>query len=218
MKTYIAYTRVSTAKQGLGIEAQQSIIEQFAANEGASIEAWFSEKESGKEYISHRIELQRALAMCKEMGATLIVAKVDRLTRDLEDGAHICKNYSVEFCDHPHMTSLEQGIFFGMAQQERQFISQRTKQALQALKEKGVKLGRPGATWTMEQTMNSAKVRHEAALDNIANRRAYAFAIKCRGSLRSIAAELNGAGFRTSRGKLYVAKTVRDLIRLYQTM
>ena len=216
MKTYIAYTRVSTAKQGLGIEAQKTIITQFAANEGATIAQWFSEKESGKEYLSHRIELQRALAMCKATGATLIVAKVDRLTRDLEDGAHICKNYSVEFCDHPHMTSLEQGIFFGMAQQERQYISQRTKQALQALKSKGVKLGRPDACWTDDQRSMAAASHHTTATDNEANRRAYAFASKCAGSLRSIANELNAAGFRTSRGKTFAAQSVKNLLSLYQ--
>lgn len=216
MKTYIAYTRVSTAKQGLGIEAQQTIIEQFAANEGSTIVSWFSEKESGKEYISHRIELQKALAICKATGATLIVAKVDRLTRDLEDGAHICKNYSVEFCDHPHMTSLEQGIFFGMAQQERQYISQRTKQALQALKAKGVQLGKPNATWTEEQRAMAADALHSAAIEDEANRRAFAFASKCSGSLRAIAAELNSAGFRTSRGKLFAAQSVKNLISLYQ--
>lgn len=67
---------------------------------------------------------------CKRLGATLIVAKVDRLTRDIEDGAHIYKNYSVQFCDHPDISPLELGIFLGMAQQEREFISQRTKQGM----------------------------------------------------------------------------------------
>ena len=82
-----------------------------------------------------------ALAETIKTGASLIVAKIDRLTRVAYYGLQLCEKYKIIFCDHPTMGTLEQSIYFGMAQQEREYISQRTKAALSALKSKGVKLG-----------------------------------------------------------------------------
>lgn len=116
MTNYIAYYRVSTKKQSLGLEAQQDIISNFVSNAGGTIISEYQEKESGKDVrgearLSNRPILIAALNECKRLGATLIIAKVDRLTRDIEDGAHIYKNYTVQFCDHPDISPLELGYF-----------------------------------------------------------------------------------------------------------
>ena len=92
MTEYIAYYRVSTKKQSLGLEAQQEIIKTYVANARGIIVSEYQEKESGKDVLgearlSNRPVLIGALNECKSIGATLIVAKVDRLTRDIEDGA-----------------------------------------------------------------------------------------------------------------------------------
>ena len=94
MTNYIAYYRVSTKKQSLGLEAQKDIISTYVSNVGGTIIAEYQERESGKDVrgearLTNRPILIGALNECKRIGATLIVAKVDRLTRDIEDGAHI---------------------------------------------------------------------------------------------------------------------------------
>ena len=84
MKQYISYTRVSTSKQGLGLEAQTTTIESYVKNRRGIIIGRYSEKESGKETIN-RHELQKAIAQAKSENAILIVAKLDRLSRDIVD-------------------------------------------------------------------------------------------------------------------------------------
>ena len=143
MKQVIAYYRVSTNDQNLGIEAQKSIVKQYCVLNSAEIISEYEEHESGKN--NHRVQLAIALEETVKTGSYLIVAKIDRLTRVAYFGLQLCEKYKIIFCDHPTMGTLEQSIYFGMAQQEREYISQRTKAALAALKSKGVKLGAPNA-------------------------------------------------------------------------
>ena len=141
MKKVVAYYRVSTNDQNLGISAQKEIVRKYCEFNSAQILSEFEEHESGKR--NDRPQLALALAESVKSNAYLIVAKIDRLTRVAYYGLQLCEKYKIIFCDHPSMGTLEQSIYFGMAQQEREYISQRTKAALQALKRQGVKLGAP---------------------------------------------------------------------------
>lgn len=221
----IAFYRVSTKKQDIGLDAQRSIVQAYAAANNCQIIAEYAEKESGKaikdlsidQYLSHHTQLPIALKQCKELGATLIVAKVDRLVRDYAIGGLLVKAYNIEFCDHPHMTPLEQGIFFGMAQQERALISKRTKQALAEKKEKGVKLGAPNATFSDDQRTASLKVRRDKATANVCNLRAWTLIRNVRGlSWAALAHLLNDGGFTTARGGKWQAVQVQRLAKLFE--
>ena len=225
MTEYIAYYRVSTKKQSLGLEAQQDIINTYVYNNGGSIILEFQEKESGKDVrgesrLSNRPILIAALNECKRLGATLIVAKVDRLTRDIEDGAHIYKNYSVQFCDHPDISPLELGIFLGMAQQEREFISQRTKQGMAKSTKKA---GNPHLTIKTEEGLSLIERNHQLITENrkvradiaAANVKAYATIRYLKGTLREKADYLNRNGFVTTNNKLWRPTSVSRLIERY---
>ncbi len=225
MVDYIAYYRVSTKKQSLGLEAQQDIISTFVANAGGNIVSEYHEKESGKDVhgesrLSNRPILIGALDECKRLGATLIVAKVDRLTRDIEDGAHIFKNYQVQFCDHPDISPLELGIFLGMAQQEREFISQRTKQGMARSTKKA---GNPNLISKTEEGLSLIERNHLIIIENrktradksTANVKAYAAIRYLKGTLREKAAYLNRNGFVTTNNKQWCPTSVNRLIARY---
>lgn len=140
----VAYERVSTARQGrsgLGLAAQRKAIEDLAEARGAAVMARFTEVESGRK---ERPELAEALILARLTGATLVIAKLDRLSRNaaflltLRDSG---SRFLV--CDVPEANDLTIGIIALVAQQEREAISRRTKEALAAAKVRGVKLGNP---------------------------------------------------------------------------
>jgi DNA invertase Pin-like site-specific DNA recombinase len=226
MTNYIAYYRVSTKKQSLGLEAQQDIISTYVANAGGTIISEYQEKESGKDVrgesrLTNRPILIGALNECKRLGATLIVAKVDRLTRDIEDGAHIYKNFNVQFCDHPDISPLELGIFLGMAQQEREFISQRTKQGMAKSTKRA---GNPHLTVKTEDGLSLIERNHELIKKNrkaradsaTVNVKAYAAIRYLKGTLREKADYLNRNGFVTSTNKTWHPTSVSRLIDRYE--
>jgi DNA invertase Pin-like site-specific DNA recombinase len=145
----IAYLRVSTAEQGrsgLGLEAQRTAILAFAAREGLAVSHWFTEVQSGKrvsDTLDERPQLQAALRYSKAAGSPILVSRLDRLSRDVHfiSGLMVQR---VEFiaCElgrvaDPFMLHL----FAALAEKERAMISRRTKDALAALKARGVKLG-----------------------------------------------------------------------------
>ena len=213
MTNYIAYYRVSTKKQSLGLDAQKDIVSTYVANIGGAIISEVQEKESGKDVrgearLSNRPILIGALNECKRLGATLIVAKVDRLTRDIEDGAHIFKNYKVQFCDHPDISPLELGIFLGMAQQEREFISQRTKQGMA---KSAKQAGNPHLALKTEDGLALIEKNHELIKKNrktradraTANVKAFAAIRYMAGTLREKADYLNRNGFVTTNNKTW---------------
>lgn len=135
--------RVSTAEQGqsgLGLEAQQASVRAFAATQGWTLVAEYSDIASGKD--DRRPGFQAALARCRQLGAVLVAARLDRITRRahtlsqlLEDG------YSVRAADMPAADDLMMRIYAAMAQKERELISERTKAALAAAKARGAVLG-----------------------------------------------------------------------------
>jgi DNA invertase Pin-like site-specific DNA recombinase len=142
MTAAVAYLRVSTRKQDLGIEAQRSAVHRAIEREGFTLL-------NGREYVEHesggkddRPELQRALAACRLFGATLIVAKLDRLTRDLHLMTKIIKEgIDIYLCDNPGITRELLPILAWAAEHELRLIRRRTKEALAIRKAQGVKLG-----------------------------------------------------------------------------
>jgi DNA invertase Pin-like site-specific DNA recombinase len=139
MKRYVAYYRVSTDKQGesgLGLEAQRHDVKPYAAG----IIASFTEIESGK--VNARPELAKALDLARREDAAILIAKIDRLSRDAGFLLTL-RNSGVEIvaADMPHAGTLEFGIRAVVAQHEREEISRRTKAALAAARARGVKLG-----------------------------------------------------------------------------
>ncbi len=144
LKKYIAYYRVSTDKQGrsgLGLEAQQQAVNFFLKGRGELIQS-FTEIESGRK--NDRPELLTALDECRKNKAVLVIAKLDRLARNVYFISGLMES-GVEFVavDMPEANRLTIHILAAVAEHEREMISQRTKAALQAAKKRGVKLGSP---------------------------------------------------------------------------
>lgn len=212
MKQVIAYYRVSTNDQNLGIEAQKSIVKQYCVLNSAEIISEYEEHESGKN--NHRVQLAIALEETVKTGSYLIVAKIDRLTRVAYFGLQLCEKYKIIFCDHPTMGTLEQSIYFGMAQQEREYISQRTKAALAALKSKGVKLGAPNAHFSDVQRSMALSRRKNNSRNNEANRKAYAILSIMGGNWTDKAKFLNKNGFKTSKGGIWRPQQVQRLVEM----
>ena len=211
MASYIAYYRVSTERQGqsgLGLEAQQTAVKQYADG----IIHSFTEIESGKN--DDRPQLQAAIAMCKATGAALLIAKIDRLSRQaaflltLRDSG-----VQIVAADMPHAGTLEFGIRAVVAQHEREEISRRTKAALQAAKARGVKLGSPNPAAGSAAGIASI----QASADQFAQRILPIIAdIERSGctSLRAIAAALTARGVQTARGgRTWGASQVANLMQ-----
>ena len=203
---YVAYIRTSTKRQNLGLDAQKEIISQFIAINGGEIVAEYSEQESGKK--ADRNALRQASEHAKKIGGAVIVAKVDRLTSDASFGMAYVKTNNIVFCDHPKMSTLEQCIFFGMAQQEREFISQRTKAALAVKKAQGVKLG---GVYQPENLKRAQQAKHEQS-KTTAQRQAFSAIELMDGTLRQKADRLNELGYTTPKGGQWTAIQVSRLI------
>ena len=142
MPSYIAYLRVSTSKQGqsgLGLNAQEATVARFICH-GDVLLRTFVEVESGKD--NARPQLAAALAECRRASATLLVAKLDRLSRNLHFISGLMEaNVSFVACDMPNAREFELHIHAALAQHERRLISDRTRAALQAARARGIKLG-----------------------------------------------------------------------------
>lgn len=219
MKKYIAYYRVSTRKQGLGLEAQRSTVEAYINNiQDACMVAEYEEKESGKD--NNRVQLNEAIKECKLHNATLIIAKLDRLSRNVSF-IFALRDANVDFiaCDLPEFNSLTLAIFAGLAQQERELISSRTKAAL-AEKKKIKALGTPlNLLSNIDKAIgNSIQTRKNKAINNDNNRKAFSLiqALRQNGnSWNSIAIQLNGNGFRTSNNSSFSATQVQRVYKMY---
>jgi DNA invertase Pin-like site-specific DNA recombinase len=165
--TFIAYYRVSTEKQGrsgLGLDAQRKAVDDYLNGGKWDLAAEFTEIESGKN--SDRPALAKALQACRVYGARLVIAKLDRLSRD----AHFLlglEKAGVDFvaADMPHANRLTVGIMAMVADEERRMISARTKAALAEAKKRGKKLGGfRGNVITPEARAASLRVRQEQSL------------------------------------------------------
>jgi DNA invertase Pin-like site-specific DNA recombinase len=212
MVNFVAYYRVSTSKQGasgLGLEAQQAAVARFLTPTDTLL-AEYTEIESGKKH-ANRPELLAALAECRRAKATLVVAKLDRLSRKVSFLSSLMDS-GVDFvcCDNPHATRLTLHIFAAMAEHEAQLISERTKAGLAAAKARGVKLGSPRAAETIAAARRACMVQN-APKDVIELMQTMRKQGK---SHRYIARKLNGLNIRTPRGNAWYADSViRQLAR-----
>lgn len=205
-QNFVAYYRVSTRKQSFGLEAQQTTARQYAESRGAQIVAEFSERESGKhENLNNRRELFAALDMCRRTGAVLLIAKLDRLARDVEFTFHLKNtNAQVVACDLPDFNTLTVGIFATMAQHERELCSQRTKAALAERKKSGVRLGSANGVshkYTDEDRRAAWAAHADAAAANENSRKAWHF----------VEYRMTSDDFKTSTGKTNFASLARAL-------
>ena len=222
MKKYVAYYRVSTKKQkksGLGLDAQKAIVEHYTATDGADLVKEYTEAESGKS-IENREILKSAIEYCLKHDYVLVVAKLDRLSRDVEHIFTIKKKLGDNFksFDLPNTDSLTLSIFAGLAQRERELISIRTKAALKQKKKQGIKLGNPQHLTDRAREAGVIRVKKKAR-QNINNKRAMSMVVKCKSegmSLKAIADELNSNGFLTSQGKQFYKTTVQRLYQRYE--
>jgi DNA invertase Pin-like site-specific DNA recombinase len=212
-KKYVAYYRVSTREQGrskLGLEAQQEMVKRTITD--GTVVKHFTEVESGKK--NNRPKLNEAINYCKENNCTLAIAKLDRLSRSVSF-IFALKEAGIEFqaCDLPVCNTVTLGIFASLAQYERELISQRTRDALQAKKKQGFKLGTPR---NLDEKAR-AKGRETYKKQAIANhQKAFAFANRLKKAgvnIKEIASALNEQGFKTSRGKLFKYHNVVYLLR-----
>lgn len=214
---YIAYYRVSTKQQGqsgLGLDAQKTAVKNFIESKGAKeLPPPFTEVESGKN--DKRPELMNAIARCKETGSTLLIAKLDRLSRNasfifkLRDELQAA---GVGFiaCDMPEANTLTIGIMATMAQHEREIISKRTKEGLAEAKRNGKELGNP-ENLTDEARAKAHRSISKKARTAKAVRHAYHFIKPLREageSYNAIAKQLNAEGYRTRKGKKFHASQV----------
>jgi DNA invertase Pin-like site-specific DNA recombinase len=214
---YVAYARVSTKKQGksgLGLDAQRESVAVYLASVHGKLIAEFVEVEHGTRKGNHRPQLAAALAQCRVHGATLIIAKLDRLARNVAFTSNLMES-SVEFvaCDNPEANRLTIHIMAAMAEHEASMISERTKLALAAAKRKGVVLGGDrGNTQRIyhQGALASAKVRRDHSQRRAADLGPVISAIRSNGavSLRQIAAELNERCIPTARGGAWSAVQV----------
>ena len=221
---FVSYVRVSTEEQGrsgLGMEAQAAAIRETVAANGGTLVREFSEVASGDD--DHRPELEAALKLCRRTGATLIVAKLDRLSRAVALVAGLMREgVAFRVAELANASELELHLRAVIAQEERRMIAARTVAALAAAKARGTKLGsaRPGHWKGREDRRQAGQkkaVRAAAAkrreLSAETYRDAAAIAATMPGaSLRAIAAALNTQGITTARGASWTAAAVSRMM------
>lgn len=213
---YVAYYRVSTQKQGqsgLGLEAQEATVRAFIANTNGVLLAAYTEVESGRK--TNRPQLAEALQRAKATGATLIIAKLDRLARNALFLLQVIQSgVDILACDCPSMNKLTLTVFAAVAEYEADLISQRTKAALAAAKARGTKLGglRENAFGGKHSLDGTKAVKQKADEYAMTVGTYIRQAQKAGQSLRQICQSLNDKGIKTARGGQWYAGTVRNMI------
>lgn len=218
---YICYFRTSTQKQNLGIEAQRTMTNNYINSVGGEMVDFVEEQESGKN--DNREGLERAIKLCEQHGAILLIAKLDRLSRSIsflfQLRDRVAKNnIEIKALDMPSFNTMSLGIYATMAQSERENISSRTRNALQVLKSRGIKLGNPQnlTAEAQQRGVDSIKLK---ARTNDQNRQAQAVIVTCIGNgmnYTSTADYLNGLNYKTSKNKTFQATTVMRLYNRYK--
>jgi DNA invertase Pin-like site-specific DNA recombinase len=215
MKPIVTYVRVSTSKQGLGLDAQTDALAQFAKIEGLSIVHAFVEIETGKgsDALERRPQLRAALTVARKLKCPVVVAKLDRLSRDVHFISGLMAQKvpfivaSIGLAADPFMLH----IYAALAEQERTMISQRTIVALAAAKARGIKLGNP----------NLDKVRGSGRDANVAEANRFAANVlptikevqkAGNTTLQAIADVLNARGVATARGGTWSPSNVRNVM------
>ncbi|WP_095111838.1 recombinase family protein [Pseudomonas sp. Irchel 3H7] len=228
----VSYCRVSSQGQGesgLGLEAQREYIARAAQQNGWSIVGEFVDVVSGKLAIEDRPEGKKALAACKELGAQLVVAKLDRLSRSVHHIARLMEETEFKVATMPTANSFQLHLFAALAQQEREFIANRTKEALAALKKRAdagdaqsvekisrrsealdkgrTEANRAKATVAVQQRVNTWQESVRDPIDLCIH--------KGGRTLQQVAECLNGKGITTSRGgqwsSMQVSRVMKNL-------
>lgn len=220
---FVAYLRVSTEKQGysgLGLMAQREIIQNYLRDTNPIAE--YVEVESSRKTDKGRPKLKEALEQCRKHDAKLIVAKLDRLARNVAFLSQLLESdVDIVFCDFPQANKMVLHILAAISQYEAELIATRTKQALAAKKQRGFTLGNP------EHLMDSldsaiakaAETNKRKAEENPNNKRATAMLkvlAKEGRTLQEMADYLNHEGFTTSRGCKFSRSSVRVLLQRNQ--
>lgn len=227
MPTAIAYLRVSTEDQGrsgLGLAAQRNAVEQFAITEGFTVTEWFTEIETGKgsDALDRRPKLAAALKTAKKSHAPVIVAKLDRLSRDVHFISGLMAQ-RVEFI----VTALGRQadpfvlhIYAALAQKEREMISQRTKAGLAAAKARGQVLGARARQPSVEQ-LQAAGAKSASRADQFArdHRLIISGAMSATGgNMTAAAKQLNESGSVSAEGKLWERRSVAAVVKRLQAL
>jgi DNA invertase Pin-like site-specific DNA recombinase len=216
---YVAYYRVSTKRQGisgLGLDAQREAVRRFVGDGDLAVE--FEEVESGKR--EDRPALDAALRECRLRGATLVIAKLDRLSRSVSFLARLMES-SIEFTavDMPAANRFVIHIMAAVAEQERLMISQRTKAALQAARDRGVRLGGRRGEHRIEDhgragRGRSIEVRSTRSSARAGEINAVLDGLRAEGvtSLKGLARALNERSISAPRGGAWSAGQVRRVV------
>lgn len=220
VQNYVAYLRVSTQKQGfsgLGLEAQKEIIQNFLYDKNPIAE--YIEVESGRKTDKGRPKLKEALEVCRKTGAKLIVAKLDRLARNVAFLSQLLESdVDIIFCDFPQANKMVLHILAAISQYEAELVATRTKQALAAKKARGAVLGNPDH---LLENLDSAiaksvETNKRKAEENPNNKRAAAMLkvlAKEGRTLQEMADYLNEQGFTTSKGYKFTRSAVLVLLK-----
>ncbi len=215
MNKMVFYLRVSTSKQGAdgnGIQHQMTVVNRYAEANGGEVVGQFIEVESGGKTDSERPHLARALEKCKNENAVLVCSNIDRLSRNAEFLLRLMKS-KVEFvcCDIPNCDRFTISLFAILAEKERIMISERTKNALQMVKARGVKLGGPNPVLSVKlmnvgasKAKNEFRIKITPIIDDIKNA-----GVK---TLQGIADCLNRRGIPTRTGKNWSPSLVRNVL------
>lgn len=210
----IAYYRVSTAQQGesgLGLDAQRAAVERFVASRGLRIVGEYTEIETGTSK-RERVEIHKAIAAAREHNAVLLIAKLDRLARNVAFVSALQES-GVQFAavDMPDANTLTVQILAAVAEQEARLISERTRAALEAKRERV-------GEWRVSQLTQEGRERGAATMRRRAVKESQSAAhvarlLREKGlSYRQIAEELNSNGHKTRRGKAFAAMTVKRML------
>jgi DNA invertase Pin-like site-specific DNA recombinase len=222
---FISYLRVSTDKQGrsgLGVEAQRAAVDSYLNGGRWTLVAEYVETESGRR--SDRRQLAKALAHAKAIGATVVFAKLDRLTRNVDLlRSLVASDVDLVFCDLPHVPAGAMGRFLltqmaSVAELEAGLTSERTKAALAAAKARGTKLGNPNGARALKGKQVGNKQAVAAVKANAeyraANLKGIVDDLRSQGikSVRTLATELNARSILTPRGGAWHPTSVARLL------
>ena len=211
MNQFVAYYRVSTDKQGrsgLGLDAQRQAVASYVAHRGEILAA-FTEIESGRK--NDRPQLAEALALCRRQRAILVIARLDRLARNVNFISGLMDS-RVDFVavDMPEANRLTIHILAAVAEHEREMISKRTKAALQVAKTRGTRLGNPDPLPASQEAIKALRAKtakyHATVKPLIRELRQQGM------SLSAIAEELTRRHIPTARGGLWYAATVKNIL------
>ncbi len=218
MKKFIAYYRVSRKSQGesgLGIAAQKATVNSYVKAQGGELLDEYTEVETGTNK-RERVIIHQAIQSAKKQNATLLIAKIDRLARNVSFVSSLMET-GIDFiaCDMPSANPFTIHIFSALAEQEAKLISSRTKAALAEIKANGGALGNP-ANLTLDARKKGAQKNKELAQADKRNRQAKAVAKQCRNNkmtLVAIANHLNSLGYTSRFNNQFSATAVLRLLQ-----